>query len=94
MILANIEECDSQKSVDYKKRTTLVYQALALASSLEYNCGIRVDDLKWPVVVIELPEIGEVAWHCKASDLVYDNHNTEEKYRRIKDFLSNCDGSM
>ncbi len=76
------------ESVDYKKRATLVYQALALASSLDYNCGIRFDnDAKWPVIAIELPNVGEVAWHNRATDLVYEDYTTEEKYRRLRLFV-------
>lgn len=73
---------------DYDKREEMIYQALVEAKYLGLECGIRIpskdDDPEWPVVFIDLPEyLGEVAWHIKAVDKVYDGHSTDEKFERI-----------
>ena len=87
----NAENLPKPENIDYEKRTTLVYEALSLASRLGYQCGIRKlkdsEDTGWPVVVIKLPT-GEVSWHCKATDLEYDGYNTCEKYNRIRKFVN------
>lgn len=85
-ILGQIEWADKQKPPEYDIRTTLVYKALVLARALEYPAGIRVDKeaLEWPVVVIDLPGQGEVAWHCKGYNKAWDGHTDEEKYKRIQ----------
>lgn len=78
------------KAKDYTQRNIYVYHALALAARKGLECGIRYDDTEgkeWPVVVIKLPT-GEVAWHCQACPLVYDNHSTDEKYQRIKAYVA------
>lgn len=83
-----IEKYD--KDGNYDKRAIFVYHALALAAHKGMECGIRYskeDGTEWPVVVIKLPT-GEVAWHCKASPLVYDGHSTDEKYHRIKAYVT------
>ena len=88
--LASLLTLIKENNVNYEYRTSLVYQALAQASLLGYECGIRVDDVKWPVVVIKLPS-GEVAWHCQASGLEYDGHTDEEKFARIDQFAENVE---
>jgi hypothetical protein len=82
-ILHEIKRLDT----DYDKRTKLVYKALYLAAAMNYECGIRAEDKDWPVITIKLPNIGEVAWHCKATSLEYDGHTTEEKFRRINAYI-------
>ena len=41
----------------------------------------------WPVVCIELPGVGEAAWHMPPCDIKYDGHSTEEKYQRTKKWI-------
>jgi len=87
---AQIEWADKQEPAKYEIRTTFVYQALALARKLGYPSGIRFDEKEgpeWPVVVIDLPGQGEVAWHCKYYDKVWDGHTVEDKYKRIKAYI-------
>lgn len=76
---------------EYAQRTSLVYQALATASVLGFPCGIRYDEKEGvgrPVVCIELPEVGEVAWHCKAYEKPYVAYDNEEKFKRIKTYIT------
>lgn len=60
---------------NYHIRYDLVLQALQVARQLKYACGFRVDlnEPDWPVIVIVLPNIGEVSWHMPPSGIVYDN---------------------
>lgn len=46
---------DEERDRLYAERTTNVYRALALASQLGYECGIRLDpeEPDWPVVVAQ-----------------------------------------
>jgi hypothetical protein len=75
-----------QNEINYALRERLVYQALGLAGKLGYTCGIRVDpaDVKWPIVCIDLPSLGEVSWHCPARDVVFSGYTTEQKYARTR----------
>ena len=79
-----------QHEEDYKERTVLVYEALALAARTGLACGIRFDPVEgpeWPVVVIQLPQ-GEVAWHCAAYPGAYDGYTTAQKYERIEAYAA------
>ena len=84
-ILCSIEANDT----NYDMRAAFVYEALALASQLGYPAGIRYDSTQetpsawWPVVCIDLPVVGEVAWHMAAYDTPYTGYTTEVKYQRI-----------
>lgn len=83
-------EADIQRL--YVIRTALIYQALALAAQIGYTAGVALDpeDADRPMVVyIELPT-GQVSWHVAAHPVVWDNHTTEDKYRRI-DVYANGD---
>lgn len=81
----------------YADRNNLVQLCALLAAKCGYQAGVRipVEDSEWPVVTIKLPDVGEVAWHVKDTDLflgvttnvVYDGHTNEEKEQRIKNFI-------
>ena len=75
---------------NYAVREGLVYGALAQAKQMGYKAGVRVDpaDLEWPIVCIELPGIGEVAWHCPAFDAKYVPYDTAEKYERCRRYAA------
>lgn len=88
-------------------------RVVALAARLATRCGIMAhlaqhcpDDTTWDkmwmnIVVIELPNAGQVTWHIHENDLPlfeflprfpaehykYDGHTTEEKYARIIKYL-------
>ena len=81
-ILNKIEENET----NYDIREIYVAQAMYLAKILGYKSGIRADDPDWPVWCIELPDIGEITWHCPSFKIEYDNHTTNEKISRIRDF--------
>jgi hypothetical protein len=95
-VIVTTEFCECLKQIvqsdqNYGLRTVLVYKALYLACALGYKCGIRTDEKEpgWLVIAIELPDgIGEIAWHCQGTDLVYDGHSTEEKFARIEKYVS------
>jgi hypothetical protein len=87
MTLAEIEANET----NYDTRTKLVMEALVMAKHLGYPCGIRFDadgGAQWPVVVLQLPGVGEVAWHCAAYPGVYDGHTTAQKYERCRVFAA------
>jgi hypothetical protein len=84
-ILSQIEEQNRNDD----KREGLVYHALGLAKQLGYPAGIRIDprDINWPVVIIVLPEVGEVFWHCSAYKLPIANFDDAEQHNRIRLFI-------
>ena len=84
-LLIRIEEADT----DYSRRYPLVFEAVAVALTLGYLAGIRIDpnEPEWPVAYIELPT-GQVSWHLPQHPVVWDGHDTEEKYRRCKEFAA------
>ncbi len=80
-ILAAIVENDT----NYDARARLVYGALAMAATLNYPAGIRIDPAEpaWPVIFIELPGAGQVSWHMPQHPHQWDGHTTPEKFNRI-----------
>lgn len=76
----------TDESKDYHDRNTAVIGALNTAMILGYRCGMRasLDDLEWPCVYIELPEVGQVSWHIPAYPGKFDGHTVPEKYDRIR----------
>ena len=95
-ILGLINEIDTRPNktdADYAQRTSLVYQALAQAAICGYVCGIRYDEASgtdWPVISIDLPRAGQVAWHCQATTAKWDGHTDEVKAARITKFISSA----
>lgn len=84
-----------ERDVLYKKRTNLVYQALGQAAILGYEVGIRNDPPsdpqgEWPIICINLPEVGEVAWHCASYKTPYVPYDAQEKTRRINTFCNDA----
>jgi hypothetical protein len=72
--------------------------AMAFAKLAGFEVGVRGEDPEWPVHVIYLPEIGEVAIHMAQEDtlpavlehkngLEYDGHTDEDKSQRIRQFV-------
>ena len=89
----------------YSDRNNLVQLCAVLAAKCGYKAGVRlpVEDSQWPVVTIQLPDVGEVAWHIKADELFlgigvynlpYDGHTGEEKEARIKSYVEAEQGKM
>ncbi len=96
-----MEDAQKQSGPDlnaiYADRARAVQLAARLAMMIPgFEAGVRTDELnpEWPVVAIDIPGHGEVAWHIHGNDLVlcksyekpYDGHTDEEKAKRIQDF--------
>ncbi len=73
---------------DYDRRYRLIIHAMALATEVGMQVGIRLDpgEPEWPVVYIELPT-GQVTWHMPQHSHEWDGHDTQEKYRRVRDYV-------
>jgi len=86
-IMGMIVRYDEEK--DYDKRNRVIYLALNRACVIGYSCGIRTDprEPEWPVAFIELPT-GQVSWHLPQHVTPWDGHSTEEKYRRIDEYMA------
>ena len=84
-LLQAIEANDTQ----YHIRYALVLRAAGTAAELGLATGIRIDpeEPEWPVVYIELPT-GQVSWHMPQHPVPFDGHTTEEKYRRIQEYVN------
>lgn len=83
-VLLSIKEHDTE----YHVRYGLVLMAMGMAADLGMPVGIRFDPdegPEWPVVYIELPT-GQVSWHMPQHPVPWDGHDTEEKYRRIREY--------
>lgn len=83
----------------YRERADAWMLAMAFAKLAGFEVGVRgSEDPDWPVHVIYLPEIGEVAIHMAQEDtlpavlehkssLEYDGHTDEDKSQRIRQFV-------
>lgn len=73
---------------DYKVRYGLVLRAMNYAHELGFKAGVRIDEyaIEWPVFYIELPT-GQISWHMPQHPEPWDQHSTDEKFRRITEFL-------
>lgn len=82
------EICIAETVKNYAKRNELVLELAVYAQQLGFNVGIRIDEKEpdWPVVFVELPT-GQVSWHIEQYDKEWDGHDTDEKYRRVAEFL-------
>lgn len=78
---------------DFDTRYSLVLKALLIAKKLGYDAGFRHDKSEpdWPVVTIDLPEIGQVSWHMPPCNLEYDNSTPDDCKRRCEEFFSKQD---
>ncbi len=85
--LKSIEFADAVR--DYGMRNLYIYKALAESMELGYSAGIRLDpqEPEWPVAYIELPT-GQVSWHLPQHIKEWDGYTTEEKYKRIQEFIN------
>jgi hypothetical protein len=88
-----------QKTLDdvYRQRGEAWLLAMAFAKRAGYEVGVR-EPGEWPVHVIYIPDIGEVALHMNQNDaeelvldqvtnLKYDGHTNEQKSQRIRAFV-------
>ena len=84
-LLQKIAEHDT----DYDVRYRLVFDAVPVALACGFAAGVRIDPSEpdWPVVYIELPT-GQVSWHMPAHPVAWDGHDTDEKYRRITEWIA------
>jgi hypothetical protein len=87
---AFVRVCVNETLKDYGKRNDAVIEALHHALAYGYKAGIRFDpaEPEWPVVFIELAQ-GQVSWHITQHGQVWDGHTTEEKYKRLHEYLKN-----
>ena len=81
---------DEQEPVDYEMRNKAIIQLMALCDSQGYKVGIRIDpkEPEWPVVFIELPQVGQISYHLPQHSKPWDGHTTEEKLNRIRRFIA------
>lgn len=88
-----------QKTLDevYRQRGEAWLLAMAFAKRAGYEVGVR-EPGEWPVHVIYIPDIGEVALHMKdtdaeasvldfVTDRKYDGHTNDQKSERIRAFV-------
>ncbi len=73
---------------DYDRRNAALIEALHYATASGLPCGVRFDsnEPEWPVVFFEL-STGQVSWHIEQHRKEWDGHSTEEKYRRLHQYL-------
>ena len=85
----------------YTERNQAVAVLVALAQRLGYPTWFAcADDPDWPIVFIELPNVGQVSWHIPAAEFsdyfpinaalpnkegLWDSHTNEQKAERLKD---------
>lgn len=86
--LAQVLEQIAEHDTDYDARYRLVFRALVLALAEDLKAGVRIDPAEpgWPVVYIELPT-GQVSWHMPEHQTAWDGHDTDEKYRRVREYV-------
>lgn len=89
--LAEIRHLDSIPA--YDKRNSAIYAALHLATQIGYEAGIRIDpeEPEWPVAFIELPT-GQISYHLPQHVLEWDKHDTDEKNRRLSEYVADAVG--
>lgn len=81
----------------YRERGEAWMLAMAFAKLAGFEVGVRGES-DWPVHVIYLPDIGEVAIHMSSEDTIpvvletktareYDGHTDEDKSKRVREFV-------
>lgn len=77
---------------DYPKRYKFITEAMHLALLRGFKAGYRIDpnNLEWPVAFIELPT-GQASWHMPQHVIEWDGHTTEEKHKRIQQFIDSAE---
>jgi hypothetical protein len=86
-VLKQIELNDTNYDIRYH----LVFEALSLASKLNYRTGQKQDqdDKDWYILYIYLPGDKQVSWHMPNNNIEWDGHNTVTKYERCREFCLN-----
>lgn len=84
-VLTEIHNNDNQYDVRY----TLVFAAMNLANSVGYDVGVKFNpqEPEWPIFYIDLPT-GQISWHMPEYTGDWDGHSTEEKYRRVNNYIN------
>lgn len=83
----------------YRDRNTAVQLAGVLALALGFKAGVTQDHLEpdWPLIVIDLPLVGQISWHMNKSDLAtqwpgysgsWDGHTNKLKIERALAFVT------
>ncbi len=74
---------------EYAVRNAEIWRALNYATRLGYPCGVAPtqNDTEWPVAYIDLPT-GQISWHMPPYDTPWDQHDGDEKRRRIHAYLN------
>jgi hypothetical protein len=83
----------------YRDRNTAVQLAGVLALALGFKAGVTQDHMEpdWPLIVIELPLVGQISWHMNKSDLAtqwpaysgsWDGHTTKLKIERALAYVT------
>lgn len=87
-LLATILWMIKENDENYDLRESLIYGALRCAKIAGYAVGIRIDPREpdWPVAFVELPT-GQISFHLRQHRRMWDGHTTEEKYKRVDEFL-------
>ena len=82
---------ETQRPIYYQNRNLFTYELIAMALRHGYKAGIRIDptEPEWPIAFIELPT-GQISYHLKQHDVVWDDHTTEQKRLRILSFIALC----
>lgn len=77
-----------EQDTNYDARYPFVFEAACVALEIGYKAGIRIDpnEPEWPVVYIDLPQIGQVSWHMPQYPQEWDGHDVAEKFKRIRKF--------
>ena len=85
-LLHKISLMDEKSNLDL--RFKLIIQLMNLAIGLNYPVGMGTDNKNPGVSVayIELPT-GQISWHMPNDNNIWDGHSTEEKDKRIEEFL-------
>ena len=81
---------DEEIQAKYEERNRCLWGAFGFAAAAGWSCGVRIDEKEptWPVMYIDLPEVGQVSWHLPAYAREWDGHTVTEKYWRVKEFSS------
>jgi hypothetical protein len=75
---------------NYDRRYIIVLDILIISKKLGYPCGFRHDasEPDWPVVVVDLPMIGQVSWHMPPSNIEYDNSSVDDCKARCSQYAN------
>jgi hypothetical protein len=79
----------------YNERNDAIMSAVAFATQVGFQAGFKPDgdDTEYVLAFIDLPT-GQVSWHVPAYPAEWDNHTTEEKYRRVEAYIKDESGGQ